>query len=76
EGSLRDEVSHETAVAMGEAANLDSRRKSLVRISPYIARNAELPAEPKKTENLMKAVDLDLEEQAKQQMAADQPQEA
>lgn len=76
EGSLRDEVSHETAVAMGEAANLDSRRKSLVRISPYIARNAELPAEPKKTENLMKAVDLDLEEQAKQQMAADQSQEA
>lgn len=64
EGLLRDEVSHQTAVAMSDVHNLDPRRKQLVSISPFIAANADLQPAPNTSEQLMAAIDIDLEEQA------------
>ena len=70
EGLLRDNVSHQTAVAMHEVHKLDERRKQLVRISPYLAANAELQPTPKNTPELMEAVDIDLERQVKERLQA------
>lgn len=64
EGLLRDEISHETAVAMSDVHKLDPRRKQLVGISPFIAANAELQPVPNTSEQLMDAIDIDLEERA------------
>ena len=61
EGSLRDQLSHDTAVAMSDAVHLDPRRKNLVQISPYVAKNAELQPAPKTSDELTQAVDIDLE---------------
>ncbi len=70
EGLLRDNVSHQTAVAMHEVHKLDERRKQLVRISPHLAANAELQPTPKNTPELMEAVDIDLERQVKERLQA------
>lgn len=64
EGTLRDTLAHQTAVAMSNVHNLDPRRKQLVSVGPFIAANADLQPMPKTTDELMNAVDIDLEQQA------------
>lgn len=61
EGSLRDQLSHDTAVAMSDVNHLDTRRKNLLQVSPYVAKNAELQPAPKTSDELTQAVDIDLE---------------
>lgn len=46
EGSLRDSMAHETAVAFSDINMLDNRRRNLVGISPFVADNAVLLPEP------------------------------
>lgn len=46
EGSLRDSVAHDTAVAFSDLRDLDNRRRNLVAVSPYVADKAELLPEP------------------------------
>lgn len=61
EGSLRDQLSHDTAVAMSDVNQLEPRRKSLLQVSPYVAKNSELQPAPKTSDELTQAVDIDLE---------------
>lgn len=60
EGSLRDTVPHETAVAFSDIHNLDHRHKNLVGISPYVARNAELLPEPITNPEIIDHISIDL----------------
>ena len=68
EGSLRDSVSHDTAVAMANVYDLEPRQKSLLGISPYIASYAQLPPAPSTSEDLMQDVVIDLEQQAQEEL--------
>ncbi len=68
EGSLRDSVSHDTAVAMASINLLDSRKKQLLGVSPYIANYGELPPQPMTTDEMMEHVCIDLNEQVKSQI--------
>ncbi len=68
EGSLRDSVSHDTAVAMANVYELKPRQKALLSISPYIASYAQLPPEPNTTEDLVQDVQIDLEQQAQEEL--------
>lgn len=46
EGSLRDSMAHETAVAFADLNMLDNRHKNLVGVSPFVADKAILLPEP------------------------------
>ena len=65
EGSLRDSLSHDTAVAMSNVNALDERKRQLLDVSPYMANFAELPPEPKTSEEMIEDVCIDLEQQVK-----------
>ncbi len=60
EGSLRDTMAHETAVAFSDLHNLDSRRRSLVGVSPYAADNAVLLPEPMINQEVFDIIQTDL----------------
>ncbi|MGN1422357.1 MAG: hypothetical protein ACI4XA_03190, partial [Oscillospiraceae bacterium] len=60
EGSLRDTMAHETAVAFSDLHSLDSRRRSLVGVSPYVASNAVLLPEPVVTPDVYESIQTDL----------------
>ena len=64
EGSLRDSISHDTAVAMENYRDLDERRKQLVGISPFLATYAELLPEPKTNEEMMEDASINLQDVA------------
>ena len=68
EGSLRDSVSHDTAVAMANIYELEPRQRALLNISPYIASYAQLPPEPNTSDDLMQDVYIDLEQQAQEEL--------
>lgn len=60
EGSLRDTVPHETAVAFSNIHGFDYRHRKLVNINPYVASRAELPPEPITNPEIMEHVSIDL----------------
>ena len=60
EGSLRDSMAHETAVAFSDLQSLDNRRRSLVGISPYVADNAVLLPEPVINQEVFDSIQTDL----------------
>lgn len=60
EGSLRDTMAHETAVAFSDLRDLDSRRRNLVGVSPYVADNAVLLPEPKISQEVFDSIQTDL----------------
>lgn len=60
EGSLRDTMAHETAVAFSDIRNLDNRRRSLVGVSPYVADNAVLLPEPMINQEVFDSIQTDL----------------
>ena len=60
EGSLRDTVPHETAVAFSNIHGFDYRHRKLVNINPYVANRAELPPEPITNPEIMEHVSIDL----------------
>ena len=60
EGSLRDTMAHETAVAFSALHTLDSRRRSLVGVSPYVADNAVLLPEPMINQEVFDSIQTDL----------------
>ena len=68
EGELRDTIPHEVAVAMSHVYELDDRRKSLASISPYVASNADLPPEPKISQELAEDIGIDLNLQVKEEL--------
>ena len=68
EGLLRDEVSHDTAVAMSGIHQLSDRRKALVAVSPYLAAKAELQPAPVWTEELTSSLGRNLEEQVSEKL--------
>lgn len=60
EGSLRDTMAHETAVAFSDLRDLDNRRRSLVGVSPYVADNAVLLPEPMVNQEVFDSIRTDL----------------
>lgn len=60
EGSLRDTMAHETAVAFSDLRSLDNRRRSLVGVSPYVADNAVLLPEPMINQEVFDSIQTDL----------------
>ncbi len=60
EGSLRDTMAHETAVAFSDLRDLDNRRRSLVGVSPYVADNAVLLPEPMINQEVFDSLQTDL----------------
>ena len=68
EGSLRDSLSHDTAVAMSEIGSLNDRKRQLLGISPYLAKNAELPPAPKTTEEMRTDAAIDLQQQVRESL--------
>ncbi len=60
EGSLRDTMAHQTAVAFSDLRELDSRRRSLVGVSPYVADNAVLLPEPMINQQVFDSMQTDL----------------
>ena len=62
EGSLRDTMAHETAVAFSALHDLnsDSRRRNLIRVSPYVANNAVLLPEPVINPEVFDSIQTDL----------------
>jgi len=60
EGSLRDTMAHETAVAFSDLRELDNRRRSLVGVSPYVADNAVLLPEPMINQEVFDSIQTDL----------------
>jgi len=68
EGSLRDSLPHETAVSIDCIHELDSRRKALVAISPYVANYAELPPEPMTSDKMLEDIDIDLVREAQERV--------
>ncbi len=60
EGSLRDTMAHQTAVAFSDLRELDSRRRSLVGVSPYVADNAVLLPEPMINQEVFDSIQTDL----------------
>lgn len=68
EGSLRDRVPHETAVAFSNIHNLDYRHKKLVGISPYVANHAELPPEPSVDPEINDYIQINLLDQVEEEI--------
>lgn len=68
EGELRDALPHEVAVAMSNIYELDARRKNLVAISPFIAKNAELPPAPMISRQMKEDSGIDLTDQVKEEL--------
>lgn len=68
EGSLRDRVPHETAVAFSNIHNLDYRHKKLVGISPYVANHAELPPEPSFDPEINDYIQINLLDQVEEEI--------
>lgn len=66
EGSLRDTVPHETAVAFSNIHELDYRHKKLLDISPYVANRAELPSEPMTSPDIAEHINIDLLKQVEE----------
>lgn len=66
EGSLRDTVPHETAVAFSNIHELDYRHKKLLGISPYVANRAELPPEPMTSPDIVDHINIDLIKQVEE----------
>lgn len=66
EGSLRDTVPHETAVAFSNVHNLDYRHRKLVGINPYVANCAELPPEPITNPDIAEHISIDLMKQVEE----------
>lgn len=62
EGSLRDTMAHETAVAFSALHDLnrDDRRRDLIRVSPYIANNAVLLPAPVINPEVFDSIQTDL----------------
>ena len=60
EGSLRDSMAHETAVAFSDLHALDRRRRNLVGVSPYVADNAVLLPEPMINPEVFDSIQTDL----------------
>lgn len=60
EGSLRDTMAHDTAIAFSEVNALDARRRGLVGVSPYVANKAVLLPEPSVTEEVAENIQMDL----------------
>lgn len=60
EGSLRDSAAHDTAVAFSGLNSLDSRRRNLVGVSPYVANNAVLLPEPVVSPEVFDSMQMDL----------------
>lgn len=76
EASLRDSVSHDTAVAMGEIHDLTPRQKSLLGVSPYLAAFGKIPPEPNASDELMEDVQIDLLEEVRQRLGENEPVDA
>lgn len=64
EGSLRDSMSHDTAVALSGIHSLNERQRNLLSISPYLAKFAKLPPSPSISEQMMEHLNIDLKQQA------------
>ncbi len=60
EGSLRDTMAHETAVAFSDLHGLDNRRRNLVGVSPYVADKAVLLPEPMINQEVFDSIQTDL----------------
>ncbi|MGN1340913.1 MAG: hypothetical protein ACI4WS_11520 [Oscillospiraceae bacterium] len=60
EGSLRDTMAHQTAVAFSDLQGLDNRRRNLVGVSPYVADNAVLLPEPMINPEVFESIQTDL----------------
>lgn len=60
EGSLRDSMAHDTAIAFSEVNSLDRRRRELVGVSPYVANKAVLLPEPTVNEEVAESIQMDL----------------
>lgn len=60
EGSLRDTMAHDTAIAFSDLQSLDNRRRSLVGISPYVANKAVLLPEPSVSPEVFDSIHMDL----------------
>lgn len=60
EGSLRDSMAHDTAIAFSDVNSLDMRRRSLVGVSPFVANNAELLPEPEISPDVFDNIQTDL----------------
>lgn len=69
EASLRDTENKKTAVALSDIQKLDSRHQRLVAVSPYLAKYAELPPEPRTSEELMDDFNIDVYKQAEESIS-------
>ena len=65
EGSLRDTMPKDIAVAMANVMNVDERHKQLINVSPYIASYGELPPAPFESEEMEEDVRIDLDRQVR-----------
>ncbi len=64
EASLRDTENKKTAMALSDIHKLDPRHQRLATVSPYLAKYAELPPEPRTSDELMEDFNIDVYKQA------------
>ncbi|MDO4947539.1 MAG: zinc ribbon domain-containing protein [Fibrobacter sp.] len=60
EGTLRDSEAQDVAQSAENIQDLDPRRKALLSVNSYMAKNANLPPEPSVNENLLEDFNVDL----------------
>ena len=66
EASLRDTENKKTAIALSDIHKLDLRHQRLATVSPYLAKYAELPPEPRTSNELMNDFNIDINKQAEE----------
>lgn len=66
EASLRDTENKKTAMALSDIHKLDPRHQRLATVSPYLAKYAELPPEPRTSDELMDDFNIDVYKQAEE----------
>ncbi|MBQ8172103.1 MAG: hypothetical protein IJZ95_08960 [Oscillospiraceae bacterium] len=73
EGSLRDTMAHDTAIAFSDLQSLDNRRRSLVGVSPYVANKAVLLPEPTISPDVFEGIHMDLMQKVNNSIGAAEP---
>ncbi len=66
EASLRDTENKKTAIALSDIHKLNLRHQRLATVSPYLAKYAELPPEPRTSNELMNDFNIDINKQAEE----------
>lgn len=73
EGSLRDTMAHDTAIAFSDLQSLDNRRRNLVNVSPYVANKAVLLPEPTISSEVFDGIHMDLMQKVNNSIGAAEP---